>query len=82
MVLAVFGVGEDFQDEDFSSIVVDGGDEAVMVSSDIENSDCPAAGYLCGIGMGECLTHFVKTLPCAFVRDFIPCRNGNDSVRV
>jgi hypothetical protein len=75
-------VGEDLQDEDISGVVVNGGDEAVMVSCDIENGDGLAAGYLCGLGMGECLAHFLNASPEAYSCSFMPCGKGYCGVRV
>ena len=73
-------MGEDFQDEDFSGVVVNGGNEAVMVSGDIKNGDALPTGYRCRIGVGECLADFLKVSPCGFLRNIMPCGKGNGSL--
>lgn len=82
MVLTVICVSENFQNEDISGVEVNGGDEAVMISRDVENGDGLAAGYSGRIGMGESLTYFLEARPFAFFRGLIPRRKGNGEVRV
>ena len=38
-IFAVFGMDEDFQNEDASGVVMDGGDQAVVISGDVEDAD-------------------------------------------
>ena len=38
-VFAVIGVGEDFQDENAACVVMDGGNEAVVIAGNVEDGD-------------------------------------------
>jgi len=75
-------VGKDFEDEDFPGVVVDGCDEAVMVSGDVENDDCLSAGYGYGIGVGECLADFLDASPTAFPGNVMPRGKGSGCIRM
>ncbi len=75
-------MSEDLEDENFPRIVVNGGDEAMMVSSDIENSDGLAAFHLCGIGVGECFPDFSNGLPLGGLGFCVPCCERCGGVRV
>ena len=52
-VLAVIGMGEDFQNEDAAGVVIDGGDEAVVVARDVEDGDDLGTTDGGEIGMGQ-----------------------------
>jgi len=75
-------VNEDCKDENFSRVVVDGGDESVIVSSDVKNGDGLAAGNLRGIGVGECFSNFGNGLPLCGLGYGVPRCDGCGGVRV
>jgi hypothetical protein len=57
-VFAVFGMGEDFQDEDAAGVVMDGCDQAVVIAGDVENGDGLGTADGGEVGMRENLAHF------------------------
>ena len=63
MVAAVFGVSEKIEDKDLLSVVVDGGDEAEIVTAHIEDGDGPSALYLYLIGVRKHAAGFDEILP-------------------
>ena len=75
-------MSEDLEDENFSPVVVDGGDEPVVVSGDVENGDGLAAGGLCGICVGECFSNFGNGLPPRGPGHGVPRCERSGGVRV
>ena len=65
-------MSEDLEDENFPGVVVDGGDESVIISSDVKDGDGLAAGYLRGICVGECFSNFANALPLCSLGYFMP----------
>ena len=65
MVAAVFGVSEKIEDKYLSSVVVDGGDEAEVVTAHIEDGDDLPALHFHLVGVGKHAAGFDGTLPRA-----------------
>jgi len=70
VVLAVLGVSQDVENVDCSRVVVDGCNEAVMVSSDVEDGDSVVTRYVSQVCMGVFFSDFHDGLPfCGLGRD-------------
>jgi len=80
MVAAVFGVSEKIEDKYLSSVVVDGGDEAEVVTAHIEDGDELPALHFHLVGVGKHAAGFDKILPSAGKGDLsnaVKLRMGN-----
>ena len=81
-VFAVIGVGEDFQDENAAGVVVDGGNEALVIAGDIEDSDGLGAADGGEVGMGKDFAHVRDGLPFGSGGYGDPCRKVGGGVGV
>jgi len=75
-VAAVFGVREKIEDKDLLSVVVNGGDEAEIITAYIEDGDGPAAFDLCLISMGKNSSRFDEVPPRASEHQTSPIVQG------
>ncbi len=65
MAAAVFGVSEKIENKDLLSVVVDGGDEAEIVATHIEDGDRPSTLHFHLIGVRKHAAGFDEALPFA-----------------
>ena len=56
-------MGEEFQDKDAAGVVMDRGDEAVVISRDIENRDRFRAAYGAKVGARKGIANIDDRLP-------------------
>ena len=69
-------MGQEIEDEDFSGVVVNGGDEAEGIAGDIEDSDGLVAGYADFIGMGKVGAGGGQVPPLCLLRHGQPVQQG------